>query len=184
MLSHVNLVRSYMGSLAYPRVQITLHCSLAGIPTHFQESIDSVPYWTPCSPEWNNIFVALAPMIAAPGSSGFPYLHEHQLQIQRMVSSFNAAGGANTGWRSSPPSPPPTLAGRIIGEARPVRVFHKRLAATDLVLGSQCNTQPLGTISVRPLKLCQVAGVLHCDPNTKSVAADDIGTPVLAVPHR
>lgn len=164
---HRDLVSSYMDSLAYPRVQaITLHADLAGIPTYFQESdlIGAIL----------GIRRAMLPGVdqhlrrsqrddRRTPEFWVQYLHEHQLQIQRMVSTFNAADGANTGELAIFPlhhTATLVLAGRIIGEARPVRVFQyhrqRRTWCWD------CNATPLpsGTITVEGLSSQQAHEVL------------------------
>jgi hypothetical protein len=166
-LSHVNLVRSYMSSLAYPRVKaITLHADLAGIPTYFQESdligaiLDTRRAMSPGVEQ--HIRRTQRDDRRTP-EFWVQYLHEHQLQIQRMVSSFNAAGGANTGELAIFPlhhTATLILAGRIIGEARPVRVFQYHRQRRTWCWDRNATPQPPGTITVNGLTPQQAHEVL------------------------
>ncbi len=150
--AHRDLVRNYMKSLAYPRVKaITLLADLAGVQTNFQES---------------DLIAAVLDIGRAmiPGVEQYirrterddrrtsefwvQYLHEHLLDIQHMVSRFRIPDAAGVGELAVFPLhhvATLVLAGRIIGEARPVRVFqyhrHKRTWRWD----KTTTPQPAGT---------------------------------------
>lgn len=153
--AHRDLVHSYMESLAYPRVTaITLHADLANIPTYFQES-------------------ELIGAILATGRSMHPgvvhyirrnqrddrrtpefwsqYLHEHQLQIQQLVNSFNGVSMFRMGELAVFPLhhiATLVLAGRIIGEARAVQVFQYHRCQCTWRWDPNVMPQPFGTFSV------------------------------------
>lgn len=153
--AHRDLVRSYMDALAYPRVRaITLHADLAGIPTYFQESdlIDAIL----------NTGRAMLPGVVsylrhtnrddrlAP-NFWVQYLHEHENQIRLMISSFNTSGGIGVGELAIFPLhhiPTLVLAGRIIGEARPVRVFQYHRHRSAWRWERNATPLPSGTFTV------------------------------------
>lgn len=181
--AHRDLVRSYMDSLAYPRVQaITLHADLAGIPTYFQESdlIGAIL----------DVGRALLPGVVQhlrrtqrddrrTPEFWVQYLHEHENHIRQLVSSFNATGTASMGELAIFPlhhTATLVLAGRIIGEARPVRVFqyhrHRRTWRWD----PNATPQPSGTFTVDGLTSQQANEVLITIELTANV--DVNGLPV------
>lgn len=165
--AHLNLVRSYMGSLAYPRVQaITLHADLAGIPTYFQESdligaiLDTRGAMLPGVEQ--HLRRTQRDDRRTP-EFWVQYLHEHQLQIQRMVSSFNISGGASMGELAIFPlhhTATLVLAGRIIGEARPVRVFQYHRQRRTWRWDSNATPLPTGTFAAEGLTSQQAQEVL------------------------
>lgn len=166
-LSHLNLVRSYMGSLAYPRVQaITLHADLAGIPTYFQESdlIGAIlDTRRAMSPGVEQHLRRTQRDDRRTPEFWVQYLHEHQLQIQRMVSSFNTSNSTSMGELAIFPlhhTATLVLAGRIIGEARPVRVFQYHRQRRTWCWDRNATPQPPGTITVDGLTSQQAHEVL------------------------
>jgi hypothetical protein len=156
--SHRDLVCSYLDSLAFPRAKaVTLHANLAHIPTYFHDS-------------------ELIDAILATGRAMLPgvvhyvrrnqrddrrtpevwvqYLHEHYLQIQQLVNSFNDPGAADVDELAVFPLhhiATMVLAGRIIGEARSVQVFqyhrHRRTWRWD----PDARPQPAGTFNLSGL---------------------------------
>ena len=156
--AHRDLVQHYLDSLAFPRAKaVTLHANLAHIPTYFSDS-------------------DLIGAILATGRSMLPnvtqyvrrtqrddrrtpefwvqYLGEHELDIQQLVSSFNGSNAADMDELAVFPLhhiATMVLAGRIIGEARAVRVFqyhrHRRTWQWD----TKEVPQPAGTFNVAGL---------------------------------
>jgi len=166
-LSHLNLVRSYMGSLAYPRVQaITLHADLAGIPTYFQESdlIGAIlDTRRAMSPGVEQHLRRTQRDDRRTPEFWVQYLHEHQLQIQRMVSSFNTSNCTSMCELAIFPlhhTATLVLAGRIIGEARPVRVFQYHRQRRTWCWDRNATPHPPGTITVEGLTSQQAHEVL------------------------
>lgn len=165
--AHRDLVRSYMDSLAYPRVKaITLHADLAGIPTYFQESdligaiLDTGRAMLPgVEPHLRRI----QRDDRRTPEFWVRYLHEHQLDIQRMVSCFNTSSGTDMGELAIFPlhhTATLVLAGRIIGEARPVRVFQYHRQRRTWRWDRNATPQPSGTFTVDGLTSQQVTEVL------------------------
>lgn len=165
--AHRDLVRSYMDSLAYPRVQaITIHADLAGIPTYFQES-DLIGAILETG---RAMLPGVVPHLRRTNRDDRrtpdfweQYLHEHENQIQLMVSSFNTPGGAGMSELAIFPlhhSATLVLAGRIIGEARPVRVFQYHRHRCTWRWDRNATPQPSGTFTVEGLTSQQANEVL------------------------
>jgi len=153
--AHRDLVRSLMDSLIYPRVKaITLHANLANIPTYFPESdlIGAIL----------GIRRTMLPVVThfirrtQRDDRNIPsfwhhYLHEHENQIRDMVSGFNSNGGADMAELAIFPVhhvATLVLAGRIIGEARPVNVFQYHRDRHTWCWNSNATPQPSGTFTV------------------------------------
>lgn len=153
--AHRDLVRSLMDSLAYPRVKaITLHANLANIPTYFPES-DLIGAILATR---HTMLPVVTPFIRRTQrddrnipSFWYHYLHEHENQIRDMVSSFNAHGGTDMGELAVFPVhhiATMVLAGRIIGEARPVNVFQYHRDRSTWRWDSNATPQTSGTFTV------------------------------------
>ena len=153
--AHRDLVRSLMASLAYPRVKaITLHADLANIPTYFPES-DLIGAILDIR---RTMLPVVTPFIRRTQrddrntpSFWHHYLHEHEIQIRDVVSSFNVHGGADMGELAIFPVhhvATLVLAGRIIGEARPVNVFQYHRDRRTWRWDSNAPPQPSGTFTV------------------------------------
>lgn len=156
--SHRDLVRNYLDSLAAPRSRaVTLHANLAHIPTHFHDS-------------------ELIGAILATGRAMLPgvvhyirrnqrddrrspefwpqYLHDHQIQIQQMVNSFNEPSATTMEELAVFPLhhiATMVLAGRIIGEARAVQVFQYHRHRSTWAWDPNATPQPIGTFNVEGL---------------------------------
>jgi len=155
-LAHRDLVRSLMASLAYPRVKaITLFAQLGNVVTYFPES-DLISAMLGIR---RTMLPAVTHFVRRTQrddrntpSFWYHYLHEHENQIRDMVSSFNAHGGADTGELAIFPlhhTPTLVLAGRVIGEARPVNVFqYHRGNRCTWSWDSNATPQPSGTFTV------------------------------------
>lgn len=165
--AHRDLVRSLMASLAYPRVKaITLFAQLGNVVTYFSES-DLVSAIL-------GIRRTMLPTVTHfvrrtqrddrnTPSFWYHYLHEHENQIRDMVSSFNAHGGSDTGELAIFPlhhAPTLVLAGRIIGEARPVNVFQYHRDRGTWLWDSNATPKPSGTFSVDGLTSTRTPEVL------------------------
>jgi len=165
--AHRDLVRGYLNSLAYPRAKaITLHANLANVPTYFHES-------------------DLAGAVLATGRAMLPgvehhirrtqrddrrtpefwvqYLHEHENHIRQLASSLNATGATETAELAIFPlhhTATLVLSGRIIGEARPVRVFQYHRPRSTWQWDPDANPQPSGTFNVEGLTVGTIDEVL------------------------
>lgn len=153
---HRDLVRSLMASLAYPRVKaITLFAQLGNVVTYSPESdlISAIlGIRRTMLPEVKHFIRRTQRDDRSIPSFWFHYLIEHENQIRDMVSSFIVHGGADTGELAVFPlhhTPTLVLAGRIIGEARPVNVFQRnRGDRNPWCWDNNATPQPAGTFTV------------------------------------
>jgi hypothetical protein len=129
--THRDIVRSYLDSLAFPRVKaITLHANLANIPTCFQESelIEAVLATDRAMLPGVAHYIRRTAQRDDRNSNGFwpNYLREHENHIRELVTRFNNPGLPETHEMAVFPLhhiATMVLAGRIMGEARATQVF-------------------------------------------------------------
>lgn len=165
--THRNMVRSYLDSLAFPRVRaVTLHANLAYVPTYFHES-------------------ELIEAILATGRAMLPgvvhyvrrnqrddrrtadfwvhYLHEHENHIRELISNFNDPNPTNMDELAVFPLhhiATMVLAGRIMGEARAIQVFQYHRDRQTWRWDPAAAPQPAGTFNVDGLTPDRVNEVL------------------------
>lgn len=155
---HAERVRLHLDSLVYPTARaVTLLADLANVPTHFREA--------------DFMEAILATRVAMlPGVShqirrtqrddrGTPnfwanYLREHELDITRLVAEFGGGSVARADELAVFPmhhTATLILAGRIIGEARPVKVFQYDRHRMTWKWDSNANAAPAGAFSLERL---------------------------------
>lgn len=156
--NHQDLVNRYLGALAYPRAKaIAIHANLGNISTDFPDSayIDAILA----------IDLSMQPGVLhyirrtqrddrRTPAFWVQYLHEHELQIQQMVNSFNHHGALDSDELAVFPLhhiATMILAGRIIGEARQVHVFQYHRQRSTWEWDPNAAPQPAGTFNVTGL---------------------------------
>jgi hypothetical protein len=156
--THRDTVRRYMKSLEYPRVQaITLHANLANSPTHFLESDLSAAILATRRAMLPEIMQHIRRTQRDDRNhSGFwsQYLREHENQIRCLVGSLNESGTTNAVELAVFPihhTPTMVLAGRIIGEARPMQVFQYHRQRQTWQWDKAAPPQPPDTFNVSEL---------------------------------
>lgn len=128
---HKNMVRRYLDSLAFPRsYAVTLHANLANVPTYFHDSdfIEAILASRKAMAPGVLHYIRRTSQRDDRNSPGFwnAYLHEHENEIRRLVTTFNSAPSGITENFSVFPLHHITtmaLAGRIMGEAQGIQVF-------------------------------------------------------------
>jgi len=155
---HKEQVRFYLDSLAYPSARaLTLHANLANVPTYFHES------------EYIEAVLATGRSMT-PGIVQYMrhtqrddrrqpgywvnYLHEHELDIRRLViDGRQREGSASVELAVFPLHHVPTLilAGRIVGEARATQVFQYDRQRRSWAWNKEASPQPTGTFFVEGL---------------------------------
>lgn len=165
---HKDIVRSYLDSLAFPRIKaVTLHANLANVPTYFHDS------------ELIEAIVA-SKRAMEPGVIHYvrrkvqrddrhlpefwpQYLREHENDIRQLVSGFNASSGAHVENLAIFPLhhiPTLVLVGRVMGEAQAIQLFQYDKERKTWTWDSKNKAHPPGTFSVGSLPSGRINEVL------------------------
>jgi len=165
--AHRDLVHHYLDSLSFPRTKaITLHANLAQVPTYFNESdlIDAIlDTGRAMLPKVDHHIRRCQRDDRRTPEFWVQYLSEHELDIQTLVNSFSDYHAAVIDELAVFPLhhiATMVLAGRIIGEARAVRVFQYHRQRGTWRWDPEATPQPVGTFSVDGLSQNQAREVL------------------------
>lgn len=165
--AHCDMVNVYLSALAFPRVKaVTLHANLANIPTYFHDSelIDAIlATGKAMQPRVIHHIRRTQRDDRRTPEFWTQYLHEHQLDIQTLVTSYNNLNTANMEELAVFPLhhiATMVLAGRIIGEARATQVFQYHRDRKTWKWDADAVSQPPGTFYVEGLIADRVAEVL------------------------
>lgn len=152
---HTAKVRSYRAAMRYPVAQVvTVFGDLGGVPTHFPDS----EFMEALLSEELSMHPEIKRHLTYQGrdertSSGFwaNYLREMELRIGVMVQSLSRPSSSSPDELAVFPlhhTPTLVLAGRIIGEARRVRVFQRSRSRRSWLWNPDADPLPVGTFKI------------------------------------
>lgn len=158
-IRHRDTVRSYLDSLAFPKVRaITLHANLAQVPTYFHDS-DFIEAILATRRSMHPGVIHYVRRTSNRDDRARPdfwseYLHEHELHIRQVIAAFNSATGSSMENIAVFPlhhNPTMVLAGRIMGEAHGLQVFQYNRSLKSWRWHPDSKAQPPGFFSISDL---------------------------------
>lgn len=165
---HRNIVRSYLDSLAFPRIKaVTLHANLANVPTYFHDS-ELIEAIVASKRAMEPGVLHYVRRKAQRDDRHLPefwpqYLREHENDIRQLVTGFNANGGAHVENLAIFPLhhiPTLVLVGRVMGEAQAIQLFQYDKERKSWAWDSKNKAHPPGSFSVGSLPSDRVDEVL------------------------
>lgn len=165
---HRDIVRSYLDSLAFPRIKaVTLHANLANVPTYFHDS-ELIEAIVASKRAMEPGVIHYVRRKAQRDDRHLPefwpqYLREHENDIRQLVSGFNASSGAHVENLAIFPLhhiPTLVLGGRVMGEAQAIQLFQYDKERKSWAWDSKNNAHPPDSFSVGPLPPDRIEEVL------------------------
>lgn len=162
---HSSKVRMYRDAMRFPEAQVmTLFADLGNIPTHFSDSEfmeTLLAEGFSMHPDVRRHLTYQSRDDRTPPDFWGNYLREMELPIRNMVQDLGRPPSADVlSVFSVHHTPTLLLAGRIVGEARQVRVFQRSRQRKSWLWNSNAVAHPVGTFKVSGLTDTQADEVL------------------------